>query len=45
MKLVGPRKVSPSAPRDEQWAGSQRVALPSMAPVTPKAGMTLHCGK
>jgi hypothetical protein len=25
--------------------GSQLVALPSMAAVTPKAGMMLHCGK
>jgi hypothetical protein len=25
--------------------GSQLVALPSMAAITPRAGMMLHCGK
>jgi hypothetical protein len=31
--------------RIESAPGSELVALPSMAAVTPRAGMMLHCGK
>jgi hypothetical protein len=31
--------------RIESGPGSQPVALSSMAAITPKAGMMLHCGK